>query len=368
MLLPLRMRDNHLVRGLCQQSLVAIKPHISPAKVITHDEHNVGFVCRLGCAGNQAKRNGSNEMPEAIHARQHSSAKRGGNSVAASASADCGLTAGCLDAAAVNVPLHHGTPPAVADIELGDFFVVLGLGDLAALKLGRVFPKFRLVGGLEPAQFAIGGGAPGEEQSGGQQHGKVVNRLHHARSVRLAKPVVKQPSREVAFSSEQWHSRCRPRPDFGRMKIAIAIPTFNRVEHLKKAVQSALEQVQDDGLELYIAISNIASTDGTGRYLDQLNAAHERVIVYNQPQDNRKHPNGYFLAGIIPDDIDWVWLMGDDDYLMQKKLGAGRVTVDQGTSGERSLFFARLPGAQVTINGTRETRRSVRFVQRAWLS
>ena len=152
------------------------------------------------------------------------------------------------------------------------------------------------------------------------------------------------------------------------MKIAIAIPTFNRVEYLKKAVQSALEQVQDDGLELYIAISNIASTDGTGRYLDQLNAAHERVIVYNQPQDNRKHPNGYFLAGIIPDDIDWVWLMGDDDYLMQKKLGAGRVTVDQGTSGERSLFFARLPGAQVTINGTRETRRSVRFVQRAWLS
>lgn len=102
------------------------------------------------------------------------------------------------------------------------------------------------------------------------------------------------------------------------MKIAIAIPTFNRVEHLKKAVQSALEQVQDDGLELYIAISNIASTDGTGRYLDQLNAAHERVIVYNQPQDDRKLPNGYFLAGVIPDDIDWVWLMGDDDYLMQK--------------------------------------------------
>tara|TARA_B100001146_G_scaffold192378_1_gene178285 strand:+ start:4218 stop:4388 length:171 start_codon:yes stop_codon:yes gene_type:complete len=43
MLLPLRMRDNHLVRGLCQQSLVTVKPDIPPAKVITHDENNVGF-------------------------------------------------------------------------------------------------------------------------------------------------------------------------------------------------------------------------------------------------------------------------------------------------------------------------------------
>ena len=192
MLLPLRMRDNHLVRGLCQQGFVAIKPHISPAKVITHDEHNVGFVCRLACAGNQAKRNGSKEMPEAIHARQHSSAKRGSNSVAASASADCGLTAGCLDAAAVNVPLHHGTPPAVADIELGDFFVVLGLGDLAALKRGGVFPELRLVGRFKLAQFAIRGGAAGEEQAGEEQQDKIENRFHVARRVRVANLVVKQ--------------------------------------------------------------------------------------------------------------------------------------------------------------------------------
>ena len=32
------------------------------------------------------------------------------------------------------------------------------------------------------------------------------------------------------------------------MKIAIAIPTFNRVEYLKKAVQSVLDQVHDHGV------------------------------------------------------------------------------------------------------------------------
>jgi len=103
-----------------------------------------------------------------------------------------------------------------------------------------------------------------------------------------------------------------------KMKIAIAIPTFNRVEYLRKAVQSVLDQVHDHGVELYIVISNIASTDGTGDYLDQLNKDQENVIVYNQPEDNRIYPNAYFLASVIPEDIDWVWFMGDDDYLMQE--------------------------------------------------
>ncbi|MBC8244046.1 MAG: glycosyltransferase [Verrucomicrobia bacterium] len=102
------------------------------------------------------------------------------------------------------------------------------------------------------------------------------------------------------------------------MKIAIAIPTFNRVEYLKNAVQSVLDQSQEEDIDLYIVISNIASTDGTTAYLEQLNKDHETVIIYNQPEDNRIYPNPYFLASVIPEDIDWVWLMGDDDYLTQK--------------------------------------------------
>ena len=133
-------------------------------------------------------------MLEAVHLRQHSLAKRGSNSVAAAALADCGTASGGLDAAAVNVPLHHGAPPAVTGVELGDLLVMLGLGDFTALQRGGVFPELRLVGGLEFAKFAIGGAA-GEEQAGEKHHNKVENRFHDARRVRLAKRVVKRPTR-----------------------------------------------------------------------------------------------------------------------------------------------------------------------------
>ena len=94
MLLPLRMRDNHLVRGLCQQSLVPVKPNVPPAKIIAHDEDDIGFIRCLGCDRNQAKQQRSKDMLEAVHTRQHSLAKRGSSSVAAAAPADRGPAAG----------------------------------------------------------------------------------------------------------------------------------------------------------------------------------------------------------------------------------------------------------------------------------
>ena len=135
-------------------------------------------------------------MLEAVHTRQNSLAKRGSNSVAADAPADCGPASARLEATAVYVLLHHGAPPAVAGVELGDFFVVLGLVDLAVLECGGVFPKLRLVGGLEFAKFLVRGAA-GEKQAGKKQQDEIENRFHVAQKVRLAKPVVKQPSRKI---------------------------------------------------------------------------------------------------------------------------------------------------------------------------
>lgn len=124
-------------------------------------------------------------------------AKRGSNSVAASAPSDRGPASARIASAAVNVLLYHGASPTVAGVELGDFFVVLGLVDLAVLECGGVFPELRLVGGLEFAQFAIGGGTADEEQSREKQPDEIENRFHVARRVRLVMQVVKQPSREA---------------------------------------------------------------------------------------------------------------------------------------------------------------------------
>ena len=38
----------HCIEVRRADDLVAIKPHVAPAKVITHDEHNVGSVYRIG--------------------------------------------------------------------------------------------------------------------------------------------------------------------------------------------------------------------------------------------------------------------------------------------------------------------------------
>ena len=189
----LQPRLGHRVEVRCADDFVPVEPDIPPPKVIAHDEDHIGFVCRLGCDRKPANCHRSQDMLEAVHPRQHSLAKRGGNSVAAAAPADRGTAAGGLDAAAVNIPLHHGAPAAVTGVELGDLLVVLGLGDFTALQRGGVFRELRLIGGLELPQFAIGSAA-GEEQAGEKHHNKVENRFHDARRVRLAKRVVKQPT------------------------------------------------------------------------------------------------------------------------------------------------------------------------------
>jgi hypothetical protein len=48
-----------------------------------------------------------------------------------------------------------------------------------------------------------------------------------------------------------------------KLKIAIAIPTFNRLEKLKVALRHIEAQELDDRFELFCVISNIASMDGT---------------------------------------------------------------------------------------------------------
>ena len=99
------------------------------------------------------------------------------------------------------------------------------------------------------------------------------------------------------------------------MKIAIAIPTYNRVEKLKVALDTIQKQQFPDDIELHIVISNIASTDSTSEFLDELQYSEKNIHIYNEAQDQWERRNTYYLAKAIPQGIDWVWLLGDDDYL-----------------------------------------------------
>ena len=98
------------------------------------------------------------------------------------------------------------------------------------------------------------------------------------------------------------------------MHITIAIPTFNRVEKLKRCIESISSQLHDDDIQLSIAISNTASTDDTYSYLSSLEELGDRFFITNEMGVDTQRNLGS-LAKTIPSHSDWVWLMGDDDYL-----------------------------------------------------
>jgi len=107
----------------------------------------------------------------------------------------------------------------------------------------------------------------------------------------------------------------KPRKIKRKLKIAIAIPTFNRLEKLKVALRHIEAQELDDRFELFCVISNIASQDGTTEFLGQLSHPKVKYVIHNTP-DEYIYTNWRRCAETVPDDIDWVWFHGDDDYII----------------------------------------------------
>jgi len=107
----------------------------------------------------------------------------------------------------------------------------------------------------------------------------------------------------------------KPRKSKRKLKIAIAIPTYNRLEKLKVALHHIEAQELDDRFELFCVISNIASQDGTTEFLGQLSHSKVKYVIHNTPEDYI-YTNWRRCAETVPDDIDWVWFHGDDDYII----------------------------------------------------
>ena len=103
-----------------------------------------------------------------------------------------------------------------------------------------------------------------------------------------------------------------------KLKLGIAIPTYNRLEKLKVLLNSIDKQIFSKNLDLSLFISNIASTDGTSEFLEEEVQKRYNLKVYNRPEDQTIKPNIFYLNKIISSDIEWVWFMGDDDKLSEK--------------------------------------------------
>lgn len=92
------------------------------------------------------------------------------------------------------------------------------------------------------------------------------------------------------------------------MKFSIVITTYNRVELLKRAIASALNQT----MPCEVVVVDNASTDGTEAYVQSL----EAPVVYHRNPENTRHA-GAVNAGVEVATGDWVKFVDDDDYLDQ---------------------------------------------------
>ncbi len=103
-----------------------------------------------------------------------------------------------------------------------------------------------------------------------------------------------------------------------KLRIAIAIPTYNRVDKLKFAFSKIEEQIVDQDIEVICVICNTASTDGTNDYLKTLTSSKVSLVIHST-LENSIFINWAKCFETVPKDIDWVWLHGDDDFLFENQ-------------------------------------------------
>ena len=99
------------------------------------------------------------------------------------------------------------------------------------------------------------------------------------------------------------------------LNFAIVIPTYNRINNLKVLIETIDKQILPKNINLKIIISNIASSDGTSEFLSKEIKKRANFLIFNEPKDQDERQNLFYLTKFIPEKIDWVWLIGDDDYL-----------------------------------------------------
>ncbi len=90
------------------------------------------------------------------------------------------------------------------------------------------------------------------------------------------------------------------------MKFSVVITTYNRLDLLKRAINSALEQT----IECEIIVVDNCSTDGTEEYLKSLGDR----LIYHRTTSNQGHA-AIMNLGIKNAQGDWVKPVDDDDYL-----------------------------------------------------
>ncbi|WP_138496837.1 glycosyltransferase family 2 protein [Nostoc sp. PA-18-2419] len=90
------------------------------------------------------------------------------------------------------------------------------------------------------------------------------------------------------------------------MKFSVVITTYNRLDLLKRAIDSACNQT----IECEVVVADDCSDDDTQNYVKSLS----NKVVYHRNQVNQGHA-ATVNAGVAKASGDWIKFLDDDDYL-----------------------------------------------------
>lgn len=95
--------------------------------------------------------------------------------------------------------------------------------------------------------------------------------------------------------------------------LSICIPTFNRINHIKRLIEFLLQEVNIiNTKDIEVIISNNCSDDGTTFFLNSL-PSYDWLKIYNQEINIGAFNNFQFLLKCSKG--EYYWMPGDDDYL-----------------------------------------------------
>lgn len=103
-------------------------------------------------------------------------------------------------------------------------------------------------------------------------------------------------------------------------KLSIIIPTYNRIESLKKTISSIINQLNPDDDDTELIITDNDSTDGTREYLTQLR--HNSIKVNLNAANLGIFPN--VEKGLAIANGEYAWVVGSDDLIVESMLEKAR--------------------------------------------
>lgn len=134
-----------------------------------------------------------------------------------------------------------------------------------------------------------------------------------------------------------------------KTKLSICIPTYNREHFLRVLLDSIIEQVNSD--EVQIAISDNASDDQTMELVKNMQLIYPNIVYFRWQQNMGADRN--YLKAVEISSGDYCWLMGSDDYF---------------PAGSIKKMLAHLKDADIYLTGRIEANFYLEKLQdRCWL-